>query len=128
MVWDICQKAITQGSLLLQGTGEESRDFIHALDIAKALSIILESAPMTGEVYNLGTGREVKISELATMVLNSLEQDFTPEFDGVVPPGNPLNWQADISKLKSIGFTPTVELERGVKTFVNWCRAELVGV
>jgi UDP-glucose 4-epimerase len=128
VVWDICQKAITQGSLLLQGTGEESRDFIHALDIAKALSIILESAPMTGEVYNLGTGREVKISELATMVLNSLEQDFTPEFDGVVPPGNPLNWQADISQLKSIGFTPTVELERGVKTFVNWCRAELVGV
>lgn len=128
VVWDICQKAITQGSLLLQGTGEESRDFIHALDIAKALSIILESAPMAGEVYNLGTGREVKISELATMVLNSLEEDFTPEFDGVVPPGNPLNWQADISQLKSIGFTPTVELERGVKTFVNWCRAELVGV
>jgi UDP-glucose 4-epimerase len=128
VVWDICQKAITQGSLLLQGTGEESRDFIHALDIARALSVVVESAPMAGEVYNLGTGREVKISELATMVLNSLEQDFTPEFDGVVPPGNPLNWQADISQLKSIGFTPAVELERGVKTFVTWCRAELVGI
>jgi UDP-glucose 4-epimerase len=128
VVWDICQKAITQGSLLLQGTGQESRDFIHALDIARALSVVLESAPMAGEVYNLGTGKEVKISELVTMVLNSLEEDFTPEFDGVVPPGNPLNWQADISQLKSIGFTPTVELERGVKTFVNWCRAELVGV
>jgi len=32
VVWDICQKAITQGSLLLQGTGQESRDFIHALE------------------------------------------------------------------------------------------------
>jgi len=83
---------------------------------------------MAGEVYNLGTGREVKISELVTMVLNSLEADFLPQFDGIVPIGNPLNWQADIAKLNSIGFNPTVELERGVKTFVNWCRAELVGV
>ncbi|MHC5939492.1 NAD-dependent epimerase/dehydratase family protein [Nostoc sp.] len=128
VLWDICQKAITQSSLLLQGTGQESRDFIHALDIARALSVVVESAPMEGEIYNLGTGREVTISELATMVLESLEQNCQIRFDGVVPTGNPLNWQADISKLKSIGFTPTVELERGVKTFVNWCRAELVGV
>jgi UDP-glucose 4-epimerase len=128
VVWDICQKAITQNSLLLQGTGQESRDFIHALDIARALSVVIESAPMEGEVYNLGTGREVKIFELATIVLNSLEADFPPQFDGVIPLGNPLNWQADISKLKSIGFTPTTELELGVKAFVNWCRAELLGI
>ncbi|MHC5717533.1 MAG: NAD-dependent epimerase/dehydratase family protein [Nostoc sp.] len=128
VLWDICQKAITQSSLLLQGTGQESRDFIHALDIARALSVVVESAPMEGEIYNLGTGREVTISELATMLLESLKQNCQMQFDGVVPTGNPLNWQADISKLKSIGFTPTVELERGVKTFVNWCRAELVGV
>ena len=128
VLWDIWQKAITQSSLLLQGTGQESRDFIHALDIARALSVVVESAPMEGEIYNLGTGREVTIYELATMVLESLEQKCQMQFDGVVPTGNPLNWQADISKLKSIGFTPTVELERGVKTFVNWCRAELVGI
>jgi UDP-glucose 4-epimerase len=128
VLWDICQKAITQPNLNLQGTGEESRDFIHALDIARALSVVVQSAPMEGEVYNLGSGREVKIFELAKIVLDSLEENFAPQFDGVVPPGNPLYWQADISKLKSIGFTPTVELERGVKTFVNWCRAELIGV
>lgn len=128
VIWDICQKAIAQDSLLLQGTGEETRDFIHALDIAKALSVVADNAPMIGEVYNLGTGREVKIANLATMILNSLEVNFSPQFDGIVPAGNPLTWQADISKLKSIGFNPAVELEQGVKTFVNWCRAELVGI
>ena len=128
VMWDICQKAISQKALILQGTGTESRDFIHALDIARALNVVVKSAPMEGEVYNLSTGREVKISELATMVLNSLEANFLPQFDGVMPLGNPLNWQADISKLKSIGFTPTVELERGVNTFVNWCLAELIGI
>ncbi|HEY9632642.1 MAG TPA: NAD-dependent epimerase/dehydratase family protein [Coleofasciculaceae cyanobacterium] len=128
VLWDICQKVITQNSLILQGTGKESRDFIHALDIAKALSVVATSAPMQGEVYNLGSGREVAIAQLANMILEALDADCSLQFDGVVPAGNPLNWQADISKLETLGFTPSVPLERGVKTFANWCRAELVGV
>jgi UDP-glucose 4-epimerase len=128
VLWDICWKAITKNSVTLQGTGYESRDFIHALDIAKALMVLATSAPMEGEVYNLASGKEVSISELANMILNALEYDCTPQFDGVLPVGNPLNWQADISKLNALGFIPSVPLEMGVKTFANWCRAELVGV
>jgi UDP-glucose 4-epimerase len=128
VLWDMCRKVITQNSLILQGTGKESRDFVHALDIAKALSVVATSAPMQGEVYNLGTGQEVTIGKLAHIVLEALEAEYTPLFDGVVPPGTPLNWQADISKLKALGFTASVPLKRGVKTFATWCRAELVGV
>lgn len=128
VLWDMCRKVITQNSLTLQGTGKESRDFIHALDIAQALAVVATSAPMQGEVYNLGTGQEVVIAKLAHIVLDALETECTPQFDGVVPPGTPLNWRADISKLNALGFTASVPLERGVKTFANWCRAELVGV
>ena len=128
VLWDICQKVITQNSLRLQGTGQESRDFIHALDIARALSVVASSAPIEGEVYNLASGQEVAIAELANLVLDALEYDGTSIFDGVVPAGTPLNWQANVSKLSALGFTASVPLERGVKTFANWCRAELVGV
>jgi UDP-glucose 4-epimerase len=128
VLWDICQKAIVQKSVTLQGTGQESRDFIHALDIARALLLIANDAPMTGEAYNLATGTETTIAQLASYLLAALEYPDPPNFDGIVPVGNPLNWQADISQLKSLGFSPTVSLERGTKTFANWCRAELVGV
>ena len=128
VLWDICQKAISQDSLQLQGTGEESRDFVHALDIAKALLIVAQSAPMEANIYNLGSGREVAIAQLADLVLDALEYEHSPVFDGVVPVGTPYNWQADISKLEAIGYAPSVPLERGIKTFANWCRAELVGV
>jgi len=128
VMWDICHKAIIQNSVNLQGTGQESRDFIHALDIAKALLLIATTAPMQGEAYNLGTGREVTIAELASHMLTALEYEGSPHFDTIVPIGNPLNWQADISKLQTLEFTPTVPLERGVRTFANWCRAELVGL
>jgi UDP-glucose 4-epimerase len=128
VMWDICNKA-SQGKILhLQGTGQESRDFIHALDIAKALMSIALKAPMQGEVYNLATGREVTIAELARLLMASLEGGYTLSFDGVIPIGNPLNWQADITKLYQLGFSPEVTLEQGVKIFANWCRAEIIGV
>ena len=128
VLWDICQKAIANDSLQLQGTGEESRDFIHALDIARALLVVAQSAPMEANIYNLASGREVAIAELANLILDALEYNNAPLFNNTVPTGTPLNWQADISKLSALGFSPSVPLEKGIKTFANWCRAELVGV
>ncbi|OUL37708.1 dTDP-glucose 4,6-dehydratase [Nostoc sp. T09] len=128
VIWDICQKAITQNSVRLQGTGQESRDFIHALDIAKALIVVANSAPMQGEAYNLASGTEVKISELANMVLDALEYEGAAQFDGILPIGIPLHWQADVSKLAALGFSASVPLKSGIKTFATWSRAELIGL
>lgn len=128
VMWDICQKAISQKSLTLQGTGNESRDFIHALDIARAIEIICDRAPMQGEVYNLGSGQEVTIAELANKLLKAMKSDKVTEFNGLTVVGNPLNWQADVIKLQSIGFLPTISLDKGVKAFTNWCMAELANL
>lgn len=128
VIWDICQKVIEQHALVLQGTGQESRDFIHALDIAKAIEQIIQMGSMMGESYNLATGREVTILELANLILEVLEVDRSPQFDSVVPTGSPLNWRADVSKLQALGFVPSVPFERGIQTFAYWCRAELLGV
>lgn len=128
VLWDICQKAVLGEPVKLQGTGAESRDFVHALDIAHALMVVAISAPMGGEVYNLATGKEVKIVDLASLVLKAVDHQGKLDFDGAVPTGNPLNWRADISKLVSLGFTPSIDLEPGVKSFANWCKAELLGI
>ena len=70
----------------------------------------------------------MSIEELAHLVLDASDCNCTPQFDGVVPVGTPLYWQANVSKLAALGFTASVPLEQGIKTFTNWCRAELVGV
>lgn len=128
VVWDICQKAIRQNSITLQGTGKESRDFVYVLDIARALMAIATSSQMKGEIYNVGSGRETTIAELANIITESLGPHYSFEFDGVVPPGTPLNWQADISRARTIGFVPSIPLEEGIKTVVGWCRSELEGI
>lgn len=128
VMWDICQKAISQKSLILQGTGNESRDFIHALDIARAIEIVCDRAPIQGEVYNLGIGQEVTIAELANMLLKAMKSDIVPEFSGITAISNPLNWKADITKLQFLGFSPSISLDKGISVFTNWCMAELANL
>jgi len=124
VLWDICRKTLTDDVVTLQGTGKESRDFIHILDIVKALSVVSMKASMKGEAYNLGSGWEVTIGRLADMVVKILNPAKIPQFDGIVPPGTPRNWRADISKLRDLGFTPTVSLEHGVGGVVAWCQSQ----
>lgn len=125
VVWDMCNKVLSSGSLVLYGTGSESRDFIHAKDIARALSTIVDKAPMKGDIYNVASGRSVTIWELADIVIKALNEDIKPEFDGHVRKGDPLKWKADISKIEKLGFRPQVQLDEGVTEFAQWCKMSI---
>jgi UDP-glucose 4-epimerase len=116
---------LTTGQLTLHGTGRESRDFIHAVDIARALSLLATAAPARGEVYNLANGNEVTITELANLLLKALDSTAVAQFDGVATPGNPLQWHADIAKIRALGFAPSITLEQGIRQVAVWCAAEL---
>jgi UDP-glucose 4-epimerase len=125
VMWDLAHKALTQNEILLQGTGQESRDFIHAQDIALALEMILAHAPMRGEAYNVANGEQIKISMLCSMILNALNIDLSVQPSGIVQPGVPLNWQADISRLSALGYAPKIPFIEGVHSFMAWCRQEI---
>ena len=127
VLWDFCYKALIEKRIVLQGTGQETRDFIHAIDVAKATLAVAKGAPMTGEVYNVASGEEITIGALAERVLTKLHTGLVPETDGIVPTGTPLNWRADISKLRALGYQPSVQLETGIERFASWASAELLG-
>ncbi len=125
VIWDMCEKILTTGALWLRGTGAESRDFIHAADVAAALSRLALDAPCEGEVYNVANGREVTISELASLVLHELGSALQPEFDGEASPGQPLRWRADCRRVAALGFSANISLEAGLRGVAAWSRAEL---
>lgn len=127
VVWDICQKALTQPVIKLRGTGNESRDFIHGSDIAQAMLVLAEHSDRQASIYNLATGVETKIKALVTLILASINSPAIAEFDGNLATGIPINWQADITSVYNIGFRPTVSLEKGISSYMNWCRAEVLG-
>ena len=88
IVWDICRKAIQDERVELSGTGLESRDFIHAHDVADAAHAIFEGGSFTNEAYNVGSGRETTIRELALLLVAELGLDADAVlFDGKRRPG-----------------------------------------
>lgn len=123
VMWDICRKALNDPVVQLQGTGRETRDFLHASDIALGLEILAQKAPMNGETYNLASGRQTEIAALANRLLDALSAGVVTQFDGRVPPGNPLRWQADISSIANLGFAPEIPWDRGVDDYAAWCRS-----
>jgi UDP-glucose 4-epimerase len=126
VVWDVCERLLTTGSLSLRGTGEETRDFIHAQDVARGLYLLATAnAAGRGETYNLSSGREVAMRELAAIVAHALQSSAVPAFDGQATPGNPLKWRADLTKIRALGFAPEISFEQGVGGVAAWCAAEL---
>jgi UDP-glucose 4-epimerase len=127
VVWDICQKALTRSSMKLRGTGNESRDFIHGADVAQAMLILTERSNRQASIYNLATGVETKIRDLVDLILGIINSTAVAEFDGNLSPGIPVNWRADVTNIYNLGFKPMINLEKGIKSYVNWCRAEVMG-
>ena len=125
VLWDLCHKAITHGRIEAQGTGAESRDFIHVSDICQGVALLAEFAPLVGEVYNFGSGEETSIRGLVHMIVQALGFDCPCEFNGKVPTGTPLNWRADISALCKLGFEPKVAIADGIHSYAQWCKGEL---
>jgi len=126
VMWDICERALTQDVLQLRGTGAESRDFIHARDIARALTLLAHTGPASGDIYNLASGSEITVAALAQQLVTALGSPARVVFDGTVRSGDPRNWRADVSRLAALGFTPSVPLDRGLQDVAVWAAKELV--
>lgn len=124
ILWDLCKKCALDGQVQLSGDGTESRDFVHVSDIAAALLCILRKGPFEGEAINVGSGRETTIGELSKLVIREFGLESSRlVFSGVERAGDPKNWLADVSQLKTFGYSPSIELEEGITGYVNWFRS-----
>lgn len=120
VLFDICRKAYEQEAIVLQGSGLESRDFIHAEDVAAAVYLVATAGTLRGEIYNVANGQETRIAEVARRLLAVLavERPFT--FDGQAPKGVPARWQASIDRISRLGFVPSIDLLAGIEQYAGW--------
>ena len=125
ILWDICTKAATRDEVVLHGTGRESRDFVHASDVARAVCVAARAARFEGEALNVATGVETTTAELARLLLDALGSEVPVRFDGRPRAGDPRNWRADISAIRALGFTPAVALADGARRYARWAARQL---
>lgn len=122
LFWDMYQKISTTGKLELFGSGEESRDYIYIDDLVQATMLIART-DIDADVFNIANGVEVTIREAAEVFVKAMGKDTDIiQFMGVRREGEPINWRADISRLKSLGFVRNVSFEDGIERYVSWAK------
>ena len=120
LLWDIAQKSRDTTALTLFGTGQESRDFVYVTDIIQAIAQVLAAGTFDGGAYNLASGIETTVVEVATHLLRELRYTGQLHFSGAGRSGDPVNWRADISRLTALGFVPAVSVQKGVQHYAEW--------
>ena len=117
-----------ESSVTCWGTGSALREFMHVDDLGNAVLFILENWDPEIQRFNIkenkyltylnvGTGKDITIKELALKIAHIV--DFRGEiiWDKSKPDGTPKK-QLDISRIKSIGWEPKIELDRGIESTI----------
>ncbi|MBT2533313.1 GDP-L-fucose synthase [Arthrobacter sp. ISL-48] len=118
-------KAVSDGasSVTNWGTGSPRREFLHVDDMAAACLHLLENYDGPEQV-NVGTGTDLTIKELASLVADAVGYDGQITWDTTRPDGTPQKL-LDVAKLANSGWTASINLSDGIKSTVEWYRANV---
>jgi len=109
-------------SVEIWGTGRPRREFLHVDDLADAAVFLMKT--WSGEEWvNVGTGRDVSISELARVIADVIGFTGRFVFDAAKPDGTPRKL-LDVSRLTALGWQSTIGLREGIRRTYTWYREQ----
>ena len=116
-------KRSNQQEVVVWGSGKPLREFMHSTDAAKAVVHLYENLPMDyftsiWSHINIGSGHEISIKDLSFLISKIIGYEGKITFDESKPDGT-MKKHIDSSMLKALGFTPSVELEAGIRMVVK---------
>ncbi len=105
---------------LIFGNGNQTMDFVYIEDIARA-NLLAAKSDVTDEVFNVASGVETSLNQLAYTLIKIMKSDLKPEY-APERKVNPVPRRlADTSKAKNLlGFEAEIPLEEGLKRLVSW--------
>lgn len=113
----LVKKAIEGKPLIVFGTGEQTRDYMHVSDLVRAYDLVFQHDELIGETINFGTGIETKVKDIAEFIAKQLS---VPIEYGNSRPGEVERFACDVSKAKSLGFEPKMDIWDGIKRYIEW--------
>jgi GDP-L-fucose synthase len=104
------------------GTGSPMREFLHVDDLADACLYLMEHYSDDNHI-NVGTGLDLSIRDLAEKIRAVVYPDAELRFDTSKPDGTPRK-VLDVSRLRDLGWSPSIDLDRGIETTYRWFLAQ----
>ena len=112
---------------VILGDGQQTMDFVFTEDIARA-NLLAATADVTDEVFNIGSGTETSLVELAEALQRAMGSVQPLEFGPPRGVNGVTRRLADISRARqSLGWKPEIDLDEGLRRLVTWWRAQRAG-
>jgi UDP-glucose 4-epimerase len=109
---------------LILGDGTQTMDFVFTEDIARA-NLLAASADVTDEVFNVGSGTETSLTELARALLRAMDSDLPLEFGPSRGVNTVTRRLADVSRTaERLGWKAEISLDEGLRRLVTWWREQ----
>ena len=105
-------------SVILWGTGEPLREFLHSDDAAKAIMVCLQGYD-DDKPINIGTSNELSIKNLAEKIAKAANFKGEIVWDQSFPDGI-MRKSLEISKIKSMGWNAQISIEEGIESTIKW--------
>lgn len=107
------------------GTGTPRREFLYVDDLARACVFLMQTDKELPYWINVGTGEDVSIKELATMIAELMGFKGELVFNTKYPDGTPRKL-LDVSKIKSLGWKPEISLREGLKESIRFYNEQVI--
>jgi UDP-glucose 4-epimerase len=106
---------------IIHGDGEQTRDFVYINDVVEANLLAMNSEKGAGEAFNIGTGKNVSIKQIATVLKQIMNKENLEDIHTEPRPTDIKHGYADISKARRIlDYKPRFSIEEGLTKLVNW--------
>lgn len=119
LLWDACSR-ILAGDALFAGTGEETRDWLHVEDAARLILEAQRQAASPAVIVNGGSGRAETVGTVLRLLADALPTDVRPRFSGILRPGDPTDYRADVDDALAWGWVPKRTLADGLADYAEW--------
>jgi dTDP-glucose 4,6-dehydratase len=113
--------AIDEQPLPLYGDGLNVRDWLHVDDHCRAIDLLIERG-VSGEVYNVGGGNEVRNVDLTHRILELAGRSASLIRPVADRPGHDRRYALDTGKTRALGWAPQVPFDEGLRQTVAWYR------
>lgn len=107
-----------QPSVEIWGTGKPRREFLHVDDLAEACIFLMDYYD-EGEPINVGTGRDINIADLATLIAKVVGYSGHIRYKTDMPDGT-MRKMLDVAKITVLGWKPAISLEDGIRSTYHW--------
>jgi dTDP-glucose 4,6-dehydratase len=117
-------RALHDEHLPVYGDGMQIRDWLHVADHCRALMLLIEEG-IPGEAYNIHGDNERPNMETIGLIIDELSKPESLIRHVEDRPGHDIRYAMDASKIRTLGWEPRIEWERGIRETVRWFAGHL---